>query len=173
MDEAVFAQPKRGRGRRAQTVLKELGAHPESGEPVKVLEGRYGPYVTDGSLNASLPRGKPPDQVSLEDALDLLRARAERMPVKRAARGRAKAAKAPKQGSGEKALAGKKKASGATKAKTKKKKAAADSRKSSKAAPGRASKAGAASRRTPRTRAASRRGAAAKSAGRKVTRKSK
>ncbi len=53
-------------------VLKELGPHPESGAQVVVLEGRYGPYVTDGTVNASLPKGADPLGVDMEEALDLL-----------------------------------------------------------------------------------------------------
>ena len=51
--EAIFAQPKR-RGRRTKPPIAELGPHPESGVAVRVLDGRYGPYVTDGELNATV-----------------------------------------------------------------------------------------------------------------------
>ncbi|NNF37608.1 MAG: type I DNA topoisomerase [Gemmatimonadetes bacterium] len=61
-----------------RTVLAELGAHPESGAPVRVLEGRYGPYVTDGSLNANVPKSVDPATVDLDTAVDLLRKRAAR-----------------------------------------------------------------------------------------------
>ena len=86
--EQLFAQPKRRRGARSPTVLKELGPHPESGEALNVLDGRFGPYVTDGKLNASLPNGKNPQELTLAEAVDLLRAREERGPVKKAARGK-------------------------------------------------------------------------------------
>ncbi len=53
-------------------VLKELGAHPETGLDLKVLDGRYGPYVTDGSLNASLPKGVDPKELVMDEAVELL-----------------------------------------------------------------------------------------------------
>jgi DNA topoisomerase-1 len=79
--EAIFAQPKQRRGRVAQPPLAELGPHPESGAPVRVLDGRYGPYVTDGTTNASVPRGTDPESVTLEQGVELLRERAARAPA--------------------------------------------------------------------------------------------
>ena len=63
LDEALalLAQPKPRRGRgAAKPPLKELGPDPVSGKPMVVKEGRFGPYVTDGETNASLPRGDEP-----------------------------------------------------------------------------------------------------------------
>src|SRR5207245_7461771 len=85
--EALFAQPKR-RGRAAAEPLAELGTHPDTGAPVRLLAGRYGPYVTDGTTNASLPREADPAGFTLEAAVELLRARAEGGPAKRPPRGR-------------------------------------------------------------------------------------
>lgn len=60
-----------------KTVLKELGPHPKTGEPLQVLKGRYGPYVSDGKVNASLPKGDDPQDMTVEAALPLLAARAK------------------------------------------------------------------------------------------------
>jgi DNA topoisomerase-1 len=92
---AIFAQPKQRRGRVAKPPLAELGPHPETGAPVRVLDGRYGPYVTDGTTNASVPRGTDPESVTLEQGVELLRERAARAPstrrtVKKTARKTAK-----------------------------------------------------------------------------------
>jgi DNA topoisomerase-1 len=75
-------KPARGFRARAATVLRDLGAHPKSGVPVRILEGRYGPYVTDGSLNASLKKDMSPQTLTMEEALALLLARAEAPPRK-------------------------------------------------------------------------------------------
>jgi DNA topoisomerase-1 len=110
---ALLAQPRRGRGQSAPAEpIKELGPHPETGAPLKVLPGRYGPYVTDGTLNASLPRSADPANVTIEDALELLRRRAERVAAG-GGRGRGKTAKkkaAPKKAPAKKKAARKKSA---------------------------------------------------------------
>jgi DNA topoisomerase-1 len=87
---ALLAQPKL-RGKRAVAAsLKTLGDSPVTGKPVEVKSGRYGPYVADGATNASLPKTADPATVTLEQALELLAARAAAgPPVKR---GRAKKA---------------------------------------------------------------------------------
>jgi DNA topoisomerase-1 len=80
LDEAVaLLNAKRG----SKTVLRELGPHPETGADLKILSGRYGPYVTDGTLNGSLPKGVEPGDLSMEEAVELLVKAAER----KAARG--------------------------------------------------------------------------------------
>jgi DNA topoisomerase I len=110
--QAIFAQPKERRGRVAKPPLAELGAHPESGSPVRMLDGRFGPYVTDGTLNASVPRGVDIATVTLEQAVELLRERAARAPAtKRPAKKAAKrstAKKATKKGGAKKTGATKK-----------------------------------------------------------------
>ena len=59
-----------------RTALRELGEHPDSGAPLKIFSGRYGPYVTDGDLNASLPKDRDPEALTIEEAVALLAARA-------------------------------------------------------------------------------------------------
>ena len=88
MEQALelLAQPKaggRGRGAVKREPLKVFEASPVTNNPVQLLAGRYGPYVTDGVTNASLPRGTAPEEVTLEYALNLLKARAERGLAKR------------------------------------------------------------------------------------------
>jgi DNA topoisomerase-1 len=74
----LLAQPKKSvrRQRAAPKELKALGAHPESGEQVRILDGRYGPYVSDGTTNASLPKGLAPESLTMAQAQELLAARA-------------------------------------------------------------------------------------------------
>jgi DNA topoisomerase-1 len=68
------APPRAGRGSTAKTLV-ELGAHPEDGKPVRIMDGRYGPYVNHGRLNATLPKSTSPEGVNLEAALGLLTAK--------------------------------------------------------------------------------------------------
>jgi DNA topoisomerase-1 len=81
VDEALklLAEPPRRRGQRAAAPLKELGTDPVSGKPVTVRSGRYGPYVTDGEVNASLRQGDKPETITIERAAELLAARRERI----------------------------------------------------------------------------------------------
>jgi DNA topoisomerase-1 len=81
VDEALqlLAEPPRRRGQRASGPLKELGPDPVSGKPVTVRTGRYGPYVTDGEVNASLRQGDSPETITIERAAELLAARRERV----------------------------------------------------------------------------------------------
>ena len=107
----LFRQPKGFR--RGPTVIRELGAHPESGATLNLMAGRFGPYVTDGELNASLPRGADPDAVTIEQAVALLAERAAKGPAKprrRTTRTRSAASGAKKAPSTKKAASGTKKA---------------------------------------------------------------
>jgi DNA topoisomerase-1 len=80
-------------------VLKELGEHPSEGGKVQVLSGRYGPYVKHGDVNATLPRGKEPTALTIDEAVLLIAERAAKGPSKK--KGRGKAAKAKSEGAEE------------------------------------------------------------------------
>ncbi|TFG61656.1 MAG: DNA topoisomerase I, partial [Gemmatimonadales bacterium] len=73
----LLLEPKRGR--KAQAALRELGPHPADGEVIKLFDGRYGPYVKHAKVNASLPKGVDPNQITVEQAIELLAERAEKM----------------------------------------------------------------------------------------------
>jgi DNA topoisomerase-1 len=69
---AIYAQPKQ-RGRAAtKPPLKDLGADPVSGRPMIIKEGRFGAYVTDGEINATLRRGDDVETITAERAAELL-----------------------------------------------------------------------------------------------------
>jgi DNA topoisomerase-1 len=76
----LFRQAKPSRRAAARRVLRELGVDPESGVGVQLLDGRYGPYVTDGTTNASLPKDMDRDALTLDAAVGLLRERAASRP---------------------------------------------------------------------------------------------
>ncbi len=84
MDEAqaIYAQPKKGR-RGSATTLKELGEDPQTKTEISIKDGRYGPYVTDGETNASLPRGENLEEITLERATEILAEKRAKGPVKR------------------------------------------------------------------------------------------
>jgi DNA topoisomerase-1 len=71
-----------------RTALKALGKYPESGDELVILLGRYGPYVTDGSINATLPKGTEPEDVDLELAVELLAKKAARKGGRKGRRGK-------------------------------------------------------------------------------------
>jgi len=75
---ALLAEKRAGRPGRgsAAAPLKELGPHPETGEAIQIMAGRYGPYVKMGKVNATLPKGTEPEAVTLEIALPLIAAKA-------------------------------------------------------------------------------------------------
>jgi DNA topoisomerase-1 len=107
---AVLAEKKAGggarRGRGTPKALKELGEHPNGGGAVTVRDGKYGPYVSHGKVNATLPKDVAPETVTMEQAVELL------------------AAKAGKSGGGRRKAAAKPKATKAAPKKTPAKKAA-------------------------------------------------
>ncbi len=95
---ALLAEPKRGRGGRgagaAKPPLRELGDDPATGKPMVIKDGRFGPYITDGEYNATVPRSETVESITPERAADLLaEKRAAGPPKKKAARGVKKAAK--------------------------------------------------------------------------------
>ncbi|HKD20573.1 MAG TPA: type I DNA topoisomerase [Rhizomicrobium sp.] len=126
----VLAEKKaKSRSPRGPEALKELGAHPESGATVKLMRGRYGPYVTDGSTNATVPNGTDPLSVTLADAVNLIAERAAKGGGKKPKKAKKSAAKkAPSEAAEEKAAAPKK-----TSAKKSAKKPAKKAAKSAKA----------------------------------------
>jgi DNA topoisomerase-1 len=70
--QAIYAQPKQRGRAAAKPPLKDLGADPASGRPMIIKEGRFGPYVTDGEINATLRRGDDIETITSERAAELL-----------------------------------------------------------------------------------------------------
>ena len=80
----LLAQPKRGRAAaKKKEPIKVFDTSPVTSKEVQLLDGRYGPYVTDGETNASLPRDLSPDEMTFERALDMLAERAARGPSRK------------------------------------------------------------------------------------------
>jgi DNA topoisomerase-1 len=71
----VFAEAPEKGARRQAKVLNDLGEHPDGG-PIQVLDGRYGPYVKYGKINATIPKGTDPAEVTLEQAVEMIAAKA-------------------------------------------------------------------------------------------------
>jgi len=81
---AALAEKKsRGGARGRAQALKSLGEHPEDGKPVEVFNGRYGPYVKHGSVNATLPKDIAPEAVTLDQAVGLIAEKAAKGGTKR------------------------------------------------------------------------------------------
>ncbi|HET8914556.1 MAG TPA: topoisomerase C-terminal repeat-containing protein, partial [Propionibacteriaceae bacterium] len=70
--QAIYAQPKQRNRAAAKPPLKDLGTDPASGRPMIIKEGRFGPYVTDGEINATLRRGDDIETITSERAAELL-----------------------------------------------------------------------------------------------------
>jgi DNA topoisomerase I len=102
---ALFAQPKQRRGRAAAPPLRELGADPSTNLPVVLKEGRFGPYVTDGTTNASLRKGDSVESIDIERASELLAERRAAGPSARKKKAAKKAAPAKKKATAKKAAA--------------------------------------------------------------------
>ena len=90
----IFAQPKYG-ARRPSSALKEFEADPVSGKPIKVRDGRFGPYVTDGETNATIPRGEDVEAVDFDRAVQLLADKRAKGPAKKPAKRKPAAKRAP------------------------------------------------------------------------------
>lgn len=78
----------------AKSTGKVIGDHPDDGKPIALHDGRYGPYVKHGKINASLPNDMEPESLSLELAVELIAARAEKVGAKKAKTKKAKKKKA-------------------------------------------------------------------------------
>jgi DNA topoisomerase-1 len=108
--EAIFAEPKRrGRGA-AKPPLAEFAESPDTGKVIRILDGRFGPYITDGETNVTVPRGSDPAEVTFDDALAMLRAKAAAGPSKKRKAPVKKKAPAKKKAATKKKAPAKKKA---------------------------------------------------------------
>lgn len=99
VDLLAQAANRSGASRGKSEPMATLGAHPVSGGEIKVMPGRFGPYVTDGTTNATIPRDTKPEDVTLEAAIELIDARIAKGPAK----GKAKKKAAPKKAAPKKA----------------------------------------------------------------------
>jgi len=97
------AANRKGGGRQKAEPIKTLGEHPTSGGEIKVMPGRYGPYVTDGNYNATIPKDVKPEDIEAAQAIALIDARAAKGPAKK--KGRKKAAAKRKSPAKKKAAA--------------------------------------------------------------------
>ncbi len=93
----IYKQPKYGAGsRRASSALAEFEADPVSGKPIRIRDGRFGAYVTDGETNVTIPRGQKPEDITFEIAVQMLADKRAKGPApKRGAAKKAPAKKAP------------------------------------------------------------------------------
>ena len=128
LDEALalLAQPRRRRGQPAASAGREVGTDPDSGKPIVLRDGRFGPYVTDGEYNASLRQGDEADSLTVERAAELLAVRRAKGPAtkrsprrKQAAKKKSPAKKSAAKKSAAKKKSVRKKASGTTAARKK------------------------------------------------------
>jgi DNA topoisomerase-1 len=80
---AEFAKPKRRRGQQSKPPLAELGEDPTNGKAIVIKDGRFGPYITDGETNITVPKGESPDEITHERAVDLLAEKRAKGPAKK------------------------------------------------------------------------------------------
>jgi len=85
LDEAlaIYAEPKRGRGRAAAPPLKEYGVDPVSEKPIVAKSGRFGDYITDGVTNVTIPRGETVESLTPERAVEMLAEKRAKGPAKK------------------------------------------------------------------------------------------
>ena len=89
IDGAKLADAASGAGRKgagAREPIAVLGQHSESGKDIKVMDGKYGPYASDGSTHATLPKGADPKAVTLDEAVRLIDEKAAKGPSKKGGR---------------------------------------------------------------------------------------
>ncbi len=80
---AMLAEPKKGRGGRTASSGRNLGPYPDGKGDVTVHDGRYGAYIKYGTVNATIPKTMAADQITMEQAVELLKAKAENAPAKK------------------------------------------------------------------------------------------
>ena len=90
----LYSQPKYG-ARKASSALKEFDADPESGKPVRIKDGRFGAYVTDGVTNVTIPRGETVEEIDFERAIQLLADKRAKGPIVKKTAAKKPAAKQP------------------------------------------------------------------------------
>ncbi|MWD27668.1 type I DNA topoisomerase [Aquicoccus sp. SCR17] len=108
VEELAKKAASRGQGRAAAKPLKELGEHPESGGPVNVMDGRYGPYVKWEKVNATLPKDTDPADVTMDMAVELIAEKAAKKGGKKKAPAKKAAAKTATKTTAKKSTAAKK-----------------------------------------------------------------
>ena len=86
----LLAEAAKKGGRRGAQKIRTLGAHPKDGQAIDLMDGRYGPYVKYKTINATLPKGRDPDSIDLDEALALIAAKAARGGSPRKPRGGAR-----------------------------------------------------------------------------------
>jgi len=83
---AIYAEPKRGRGRPVAPPLAEFGIDPVSEKPIVAKSGRFGDYITDGTTNVTIPRGDTVETLTAERAVELLADKRAKGPAKKGVR---------------------------------------------------------------------------------------
>lgn len=73
LDRAVELLAQKKKSTRGSNEIKDLGKHPDTDKQIRVMTGRYGPYIKHGKKNISLPKGEAPEEFTLDKALDLIK----------------------------------------------------------------------------------------------------